>query len=193
MGLPSGGAAVSALTSQQMIGVQCPELPNGSSANASTSWRFVLSREQLSWIQQLFVLPNTIGWSYSKFFCRYANGSAGFPNSFMDAFSSGMPPAPSGSQFSLSNQLYYQQYHPYLMPMMRNDWWRSTAQKLPFRRSFCGPLHDIFSCPSLLLILRTAACNIGFLWYLHFSVHTAQHGNKQMEESFEQLIPQTRI
>ncbi|VDN38690.1 unnamed protein product [Gongylonema pulchrum] len=80
------------ITPQQMIGVQCPELQSSTQANAAASW-------------------------------RYTNPSAaGFPGHFMDAFGGGMPSAASGSQFAIPNQLYYQHgYHPYLMPMMRND------------------------------------------------------------------------
>ncbi|OZC10549.1 MOZ/SAS family protein [Onchocerca flexuosa] len=91
MGLSSGSGTLGPVTPQQMIGVQCPELQNTSQANAAASW-------------------------------RYPTPPAAFSGHFMDAFGGGMPSAASSSQFALPNQLYYQHgYHPYLMPMMRND------------------------------------------------------------------------
>ncbi|CAG9532301.1 unnamed protein product [Cercopithifilaria johnstoni] len=91
MGLSSGSGTIGPATPQQMIGVQCPELPNTGQANAAASW-------------------------------RYPAPPAAFSGHFMDAFGGGMPSAAGGTQFALPNQLYYQHgYHPYLMPMMRND------------------------------------------------------------------------
>uniref|UniRef100_A0AAF5PIZ0 histone acetyltransferase n=1 Tax=Wuchereria bancrofti TaxID=6293 RepID=A0AAF5PIZ0_WUCBA len=91
MALSSGSGTIGPVTPQQMIGVQCSELQNTSQANAAASW-------------------------------RYPAPPAAFSGHFMDAFGGGMPSAASGSQFALPNQLYYQHgYHPYLMPMMRND------------------------------------------------------------------------
>ncbi|KAM3725189.1 Histone acetyltransferase KAT6B [Dirofilaria immitis] len=91
MGLSSGSGTLGPVTPQHMIGVQCPELQNTSQANAAASW-------------------------------RYPTPPTPFSGHFMDAFGGGMPSAASSSQFALPNQLYYQHgYHPYLMPMMRND------------------------------------------------------------------------
>ncbi|EFO21568.1 hypothetical protein LOAG_06919 [Loa loa] len=91
VGLSSGSGTIGPVTPQQMISVQCPELQSNGQANAAASW-------------------------------RYPTPSAAFSGHFMDAFGGGMPSAASGSQFALPNQLYYQHgYHPYLMPMMRND------------------------------------------------------------------------
>uniref|UniRef100_A0A915PPA8 histone acetyltransferase n=1 Tax=Setaria digitata TaxID=48799 RepID=A0A915PPA8_9BILA len=91
MGLTGGGGTIGPVTPQHMIGVQCPDLQNTTQANAAASW-------------------------------RYPTPPAPFSGHFMDAFGGGMPSAASGSQFALPNQLYYQHgYHPYLMPMMRND------------------------------------------------------------------------
>ncbi|VIO87826.1 MOZ/SAS family protein [Brugia malayi] len=91
MALSSGSGTIGPVTPQQMIGVQCSELQNTSQANTAASW-------------------------------RYPAPPAAFSGHFMDAFGGGMPSAATGSQFALPNQLYYQPgYHPYLMPMMRND------------------------------------------------------------------------
>ncbi|VDK84519.1 unnamed protein product [Litomosoides sigmodontis] len=91
MGLSSGSGTIGPVTPQQMIGVQCPELQNSSQTSAAASW-------------------------------RYPTPPAAFSGHFMDAFGGGMPSAAGGTQFALPNQLYYQHgYHPYLMPVMRND------------------------------------------------------------------------
>ncbi|VDM95340.1 unnamed protein product [Thelazia callipaeda] len=90
-GLSNSAGAIGPVTPHQMIGVQCSELQSSAQAGAAASW-------------------------------RYPTPSAAFSGNFIDAFGGGMPPTASGSQFSLPNQLYYQHgYHPYLMPMMRND------------------------------------------------------------------------